>query len=246
MANGDKWIGLKVPLTILGVLAALVLAWFTIFKYIKPAGCFLFNDGTTQNWTLDQLYDTYSNPLKKITTIVPGNPPTYKSYTPFTLANYQNIALEADAGFYLVGDQNVKSADIFFVSPDLSTNASWQNLTGFTADARREFTGKCGDPTNSFFVQLQMKIVLTSDKSEHVIAQKDNAGKFVFQEMKLNTPYALSWNWGKQLVVDNKPLAASNYKIKEIKIRFSMPGYVSSGECNYYGKWKIGNVCPVK
>ena len=50
----------------------------------KPSGCFKFNDGTTQNWTLDQLYDSDSKPLKKIA-----------AYFLFVLLNSQNLALAA-------------------------------------------------------------------------------------------------------------------------------------------------------
>lgn len=234
-----KWIiAIGLLLIILG--SGIYLMW------VKPPGCFKFNDGTTQNWTLDQLYDTNSTPLKKITTFIPGTPPTYKTYTPFSLANHQNIALEANAGLYLVSDKKVKSADIYFESPDLSKDTNWQNIVGYSIDVRREFYSPCFDTPKSCFAQLQLKMIDTSDNSAHLLAETDKAGKFKFHELKLNTPYPLEWKWGKKLKVGGKFLTSSDYKVEHVRVRFTMPGWIGEGECFYRGKWKIGNVCPVK
>lgn len=246
MANDKKWIGWNKTVTILGLLSIAILVGIYFFARAKPPGCFRFDDGTTQNWTLDQLYDTNSKPPKKITTFVPGTPPTYKTYTPFSLANHQNIALEADASLYLVSDKTVTSSDIYFESPDLSNDLKWQNIVGYSVDVRREFVSPCFDPPNSFFVQLQLKVINMSDKSEHLIAETDKTGKFKFHELKPNTPYPLEWKWGNQLKVGGKLLTSSGYKVKGLRIRFTMPGYISKGECAFRGKWKIGNVCPAK
>ena len=219
---------------------------FKMMEWGEPPGCFKFYDGTTQNWTLDQLYDTKSDPPKKITTFVPGTPPTYKTYTPFSLANHQNIALEANTGLYLVSNKKVKSADIYFESPDLSKDTNWQNIVGYSIDVRREFYSPCGDPPKKFFAQLQLKMIDTSDNSAHLLAETDTAGDWKFHELKLNTPYSLEWKWGKKLEVGGKFLTSSDYKVEHVRVRFIMPGWIGEGECFYRGKWKIGNVCRVK
>lgn len=245
MGNDQKWIGWNKPVTIFGILAIAVLVSAYLFSIAKLPGCFRFKDGTIQNWTLDQLYDTNSN--KKITTFIPGTPPTYKTYSPFSLANHQNIALEATTSLYLVSDKNVKSSDIYLESPDLSKEGNWQNIEGYSIDVRREFFSPCFDPPNSFFVQLQLKIIETSDNSEHLISELDQSGKFKFHELKLTTPYPFKWKWGKELKLANDTiLTPSDYKVKHVRIRFTMPGWISKGECFFRGKWKIGNVCPVK
>ena len=228
-----KWIGWS----LLGLIIAAGLIF--LIKPAPPAGCFKFNQGTTQNWTLDQLYDTNSKPYKKVTTFVPGNPPTYQTYTPFVLQNANNIALEANTGLYLVSDKNVTSCDIYFESPDLTNNKNWQNISGYSLDIRREFTSPCGDLPKKYFVQLQLKVIDTSDNSEHLFAETVGAtNQWMFHEIKLQKPYHFTW----------KPpfLKDKKYKVKQIRIRCTMPGWVSSGECAYRGSWKIGNICPTK
>ena len=251
MANDKKWIDWNKPITILGLLSIAIVVGIYFLTRTKPPGCFRFDDGTTQKWTLDQVYDSSSNPPKKITSLASGNPPNHVNYTPFTLANHQNIALEAGTSMFLVIDKNVKSADIYLESPDLSNDQKWQNIEGYSIDVRREFTSPLLPDWPSFFhVQLELKVIVMSDNSEHLLSETDKAGKFKFHELKLNTPYSLKWEWGKKLNVGGKSLTSSGYKVKGIRIRYSMPGYVSMkqgvGEYWYRGKWKIGNVCPVK
>ncbi|GBD94334.1 hypothetical protein BMS3Abin05_01940 [bacterium BMS3Abin05] len=248
MGNNKKWIGWNKPITVLTLSAIVILAaiYFLIIGRAKAPGCFQFNDGTLQKWTLDQLYDTYSKPYKKIATFIPGTPPTYKTYTPFSLVNYQNIALAAATNLYLVSDPKVKSADIILESPNLSKDPNWQNSVGYSIDVRREFYSPCFDPPKSFFAQLQLKIIDTSDNSEHLLAERDQTGNFKFHEIKFNKPYSLKWKWGKTLKLKTKSLSPSGYKVKHIRIRFTMPGWISKEECFFRGKWKIGNVCPLK
>jgi len=229
----------KWPFLMIIILLAAALGIYIIITPSEPAGCFKFDKGSTQNWTLDQLYDTNSKTLKKVTTLVPGNPPTYQTYTPFTLMNVQNIALEANTNLYLVSDQNVKSCDIYFVSPDLTKDKNWQNISGYSLDVRREFYSPCFDPPNTCFVQLQLKVIDTSDNSEHLFAETiGSSNNWKFHEIKLQKPYHFTW----------KPpfLKDKKYKVKQIRIRCTMPGWISKGECAYRGSWRIGNICPIK
>ena len=243
MANNNKKVKWIVPTTVFGIIAIVVFIY--LFGLTKPPGCFRFDDGTTQKWTLDQLYDTNSKPPAKVKTAIPGNPPTYQTYTPFALANHKNIALEAGTGLFLVTDKNVKSTDIYLESPDLSSDSNWQGVNGYSLDLRREFYSPCFDLPKSYFAQLSMIIVPKFDNKEHLIAETDSTGNFMFHEMKLNTPYSLKWTWG-NITVDGKVLTHSDYTIKKLRVRFTMPGYLEKGECFYRGGWKIGNVCPVK
>ena len=170
MNDNAKFIKWKYLLPALVIVLVVVFVNVNYFGRAKPPGCFLFDTGTVQNWTLDQLYDTNSDPYVKVTTAVPGNPPTYTTYTPFSLANHNNIAIEADTPLYLVVDKNVSSTDFYLESPDLSADKNWQVLTGYSLDIWREFTSPCWNPPNVFFAQLQIKIIDTADNSEHTIA----------------------------------------------------------------------------
>lgn len=244
MTNNVKFINWKTLLTTLVIVIVVVIVSTDYFGRVKPPGCFRFDDGTVQNWTLDQLYDTNSDPYVKITTAVPGNPPTYTTYTPFSLANHKNIAIEADSPLYLVVDKNVSSTDFYLESPDLSADKNWQDRTGYSLDIWREFGSPCGNPPDSFFAQLQIKIIDTADNSEHTIAETDQLDNFKFHEIKIQVPYNLTWNWGEEIELSNKVLKTGDYKLKHVRVRFTMPGWISDGECFHRGNWRIGNVCP--
>lgn len=101
----------------------------------KPSGCFKFNDGTTQNWTLDQLYDSDSKSFKKVA-----------AYFPFVLFNSQNIALAASVDPLLVLDKTVKKCDIYFDSPDLSSNADGKALVVIVLTPTECFQAYAGIP----------------------------------------------------------------------------------------------------
>jgi hypothetical protein len=243
-----KWVGWNKSfiITVLAVISALILAGVIIVKQVTRSGCFLFNDGTTQKWTLDQLYDTNSNPIKKITTFVPGSPPKYITYEPFTLTNHNNSSLEANASFYLVSDKKIKNADIFIESPDLSNDSGWQNIEGYRFELTREFFSPCYNLENFYFAQLQIRIIDVSDNSEHLLAETDNTGNFKFHKLTKSSKYTLEWNWGKQIKLGGKLLSSSEYKVKAIRIRITLPGYIGDGECAFKGSWKIDNVCRVR
>ena len=191
----------------------------------KIAGCFKFDDGTTQNWVLNQLYDTVTQKQ-----VVP--------YFPFTLANSHSLSLSASVYPLIVTDPSVKQCDLYFESPDLSSDSHWQNIKGYSIDVYRLFSSLCGEAPNSFFVQLQLYVIDTSDNSVHLFAEW-SGGDFVFHDIQLVTPYHFIWT--------PDVLSETKYKVKQVRIRITMPGYLGpgGGECACNGQWLIGNVCPI-
>ena len=247
MAKDLKWIDWK-WFTALVALAVISWAAFQGFDFATQqagyGGCFRFNDGTTQGWNLDQLYDTSNG--KQIASAQPGSPPTYLNYTPFALGNHGNIALQASSGLFAVPDPAVKDADFFFESPDLAKRADWQGINGYRLDLRRDFTAPCGEPKNRFFAQLQMELIDKATGKSHYIAPKSANGKdFLFHEIQLATPTQHEFVWGNQVTVDGKTLGKSGYTVKSIRIRHTMPAR-NITECWYSGTWRIGNVCSLK
>ena len=228
----------------------------------KPAGCFRFDDGTTQGWTLNQLYGWYINPqkkweLKKITSF----------FMPFYHYNSQNLAFAVANNNLIIFDKNVVRCVIYLESQDLSKDTNWQNIKGYSVDVHRLFftwimqgnpwekdqkTGKpiidpkTGKPKliwpPQYSAQLQMKVVDTSDNSPHHWAEFDQkAQQFIIHPIEFNQNYHLTF----------KPAQLSNpkmgpYIVKQVRIRITMPGYIDNGELLCSGKWLIGNVCPEK
>lgn len=239
----NKW---PKQVAIIGLLAIIVIAGAYLLTLKKPPGCFKFDDGTTQNWTLDQLYDTNSDPYQKL------------SYAPFSLANHQNIALEATAPNFMITDKNVKSTDIYLVSPDISKDPDWNGVTGYSFDIRREFTSRCyGDFPDLFFTQPQLMVVDNANNAKiHYYAEPVNAtsNTMKFHEIRnSNAPYHILYPFTPDMKVDSKVLTSSTGELLMpsdcevyLRIRIIMTGYIEDGECLYKGTWKIGNVCPIK
>lgn len=249
MSDNGKGLKWKVSLTIIGFIAA-ILAGIYILKQSKdvPKGCFDFNDGSVQNWSLLQLYDTYSGNFNPITVSTPSGSktqPVFNILTPFKLSNHQNIALEARSGKFLITDNSIKSVDIYFASPNLNNDPNWQNISGYSLDVRREYTGSCGDAKSIFKVQLQAKIT-DKQNTSHWMSGKDNLGSFIFHDLPLAKPTPLKWEWGSTVTLGGVSYSNSEFTVDTLRIRFTMPGYISTGECAYSGSFKIGNVCPIK
>lgn len=226
-----KWIG-----AIIAIIIAISIAWF--LKSQQPdsqPGCYDFADGTVQGWTLDQFYDGNTNfdPQRKFEVAAPGTPanPGLKTGTPFTFRNHQNLSLEANAPSYVVTDPNVKTCDIYFESPILSSNPDWQNTVGYKLDIERDISSPYGDQGNLYNVQLQVRV------SGKLYVESDANGNFIFHQIKAGKGYSLEW----------KPPILSNqqYKIDKVRIRFIMPGYSADIENSYKGSWRIGNICPI-
>ncbi len=183
---------------------------------------FDFNDGTTQGWTLDQMYVTSSQ--TKFTPVIG-----------YTLTNSSN-ALSASTTSLLIGrsDQN----DIYLESPDLSSNSQWQGIGGYSIDVTRMVHSHCwGDFTNVFYVQLQIKVIDASDSNKEKLFAEYDGTNFVFHDITTYSQlYQFTWkpSW----------LADPRYKVKNIRIRITGPGDVMA-ECWYQGSWDVDNVTAV-
>lgn len=183
------------------------------------AGVFNFNDGTTQGWTLDQMYKTSSQAK-------------FSPVSGFALMNSSN-ELAAYAGNLLIG--NTDQNDIYLESPDLTSNNDWQNIEGYRLDVKRTLWSPCfGDVPNTFFVQLQMRVIDTSDGNKEKLFAEYSGGNYVFHEI-LTTSKLYQFTWKPDWLADSK------YKVKKIRIRITGPGDVAK-ECWYRGSWNIDNV----
>jgi parallel beta-helix repeat protein len=191
---------------------------------VLAAGIFDFNDGTTQGWTLDQMYLTNSQ-----TKFTPVNG--------YTLSNGTNALFPYTTALLLGTTQNV---DFFLQSPDLSANSDWQGISGFSVDVKRLLASGCwGDFPNLFYVQLQVKVIDLSDGNKEKLFAEHNGTSYVFHEIKTyGQLYQLTWNttW-----LNN----TSKYKVKYVRLRITGPGDASMAECWYSGGWSIDNVTAV-
>ncbi len=183
---------------------------------------FDFNDGTKQGWTLDQMYETSTQ--NKIT-----------PFTSFSLSN-QNNQLAASVSPLLIGDPSIQSYDIYLESPDLSFNANWQDIGGYSIDLQRNLDSQCGHPPNVYFAQLQLKVIDISDNNNEKLFAEHDGSNFVFHHIVFGTPYHFVWQ--PSFLTDPK------YKVKQIRIRLTGPGDPGpgSGECAPKGSWLLDNV----
>jgi hypothetical protein len=205
-------------------------------EYWRELCCFTFHDGTTQGWTLDQLYETSSQ--NKLT---PFTHPTTGQFFGFTLENSGGLALAASASPLVIAQQAVTQCDIYLVSPDVSLRPCWQNIAGYSLDLYRTITTACGEPPGPmFFAQLQLYVTDSTDNSLRLFAEWDTVkNTYLFHPIQLLTPYPFTW----------KPpfLTDPKYKVRQVRVRFTMPYPTApgAGECMLpSGKWLIGNVCP--
>jgi len=201
--------------------------------FLKSQAGFHFNDGTTQGWTLDQLYD-----VKTLKQLIPADVPA----PGFLLSNGPNLTLEAGIGLLVCTDFNVQSCQFAFESPNLKNSPDWQDISGYRVSLKRTFTSPAGEPPNVFHVQFQARVEYLSDGNEHIICQKDPAtGNFAFNVVKLMTPYHFTWTF--------KPMPdIPPFKMLKVRILVTMPTYTGPGMAEYLpsGSWLIGHVCPEK
>lgn len=200
-------------------------------KTVTKKGCFKFNDNSTQNWKIDQLFDLKTN--IKYTPITAN-----KKFYGFTLVNSNNLALSARANDgVLMPASNAASYYIRLESPDLLSNPDWQGVSGYSIDIYRMLTAPCGDPP--YYVQLQMDIV-DSKNEVRTLAESNGTQKndFVYHQILLETPYHLVWTFAMD----------KSYKVKCLRILLVGPCVAPvQGECFLAkGEWLIGNVCPEK
>lgn len=202
-------------------------------KYAKYllSGTFRFNDGTTQFWTIDQLYDTYDNQMKQI-----------MPYMGFSLSNSQNIALAAEASPLVVLGSKAQSFDFYLLSPDLSKNTDWKDVKGYSLDVQRFFGSPCGEPEPpKYFIQLQVQVWDKLKKKMRIFAEYDSKkDEYIFHPIKLAQPYYFTWS--------TTFLPDTNLELRFLRIRFIQPNMTApgAGDCLQKGKWLIGNVARVK
>ncbi|HEX9973246.1 MAG TPA: hypothetical protein VGD14_14335, partial [bacterium] len=197
--------------------------WFLNYtSLLIGAGKFDFNDGTTQGWTLDQMYVTSDQ--TKFTPVIG-----------YTLMNSSN-ELSAYTGSLLIGrsEQN----DIYLESPDLLSNSNWQGISGFSIDVKRLlYSPGWGDFPNIFFVQLQLKVIDTADNNKEKLFAEWDGSNFVFHDiLTFDKLYQFTWqpSW----------LTDPRYKVKKIRVRITGPGDVAQ-ELWYRGSWNIDNVSAI-
>lgn len=186
------------------------------------AGKFDFNDGTTQGWTLDQMYVT-SSQVK------------FSPVIGYTLSNSNN-ELVASTGSLLIGrsDQN----DIYLESPDLSSRAEWQGIGGISVDVKRLlYSPGWGDFPNIFYVQLQLRVIDTADNNKEKLFGEYDGSNYIFHDIQTyGKLYQITWqpSW----------LTGTRYKVKQIRVRITGPGDVAQ-ELWYRGSWNIDNVLAI-
>lgn len=234
MNGPDKWIDWDKPVTVLSIMAQEMRVPEELYKLLKP-GAFKFDDGTTQGWKIDQLYDTNDPTLTKIT---PYTDPTTKLFYGFTLSNSNNLALAAGAYPLMLPGSKVASLDFYLESPDLISNQDWKNIQGYSMDLQRNFLSLCGDPPN-YYVQMQAKVWDKNQKKMKVFAEWDDKAKnFIFHSVKALQPYHFTWTAD----VFTDP----NLELRFLRIRFTQPNMTApgSGECLPKGEWLVGNISP--
>ncbi|MBL8153477.1 MAG: hypothetical protein JNM70_04775 [Anaerolineae bacterium] len=228
MSIDEKWIFWESPVEIITSHMKELIP--QAIKAISKVGCFRFDDGTTQNWKLDQLYDS-------------GTQASIAYFSGFTLANSQKLALAATACPLLFVNNQVDLCDIYLQSPDLTLEPNWQQITGFSLDLQRCIGSPCGEPkTPKYFAQLQLFADDLTDNSHHQFAEWNAAtNSFKFNPVALNQPYHFVWKV--------PTLAQRKWQIKSVRVRLTMPNVnkgIGAGECAIRGSWLIGNVCPEK
>jgi hypothetical protein len=229
----------------------------------KPAGCFLFDDGTVQNWTLNQLYGWSQNSTTKQWTRTLLKPFTqYLPWNGFILSNHQNLSLSAYVNKILILDQNTEFCDIFFESPDLTTLSPWQNTQGYSIDTHRLFfshwlmINNYPNKPPFYTAQLQMYVIKKDKKTGKTLIDS-STGKpyFLWAEYDTtqNTFLEHTIDYNKNYHLTFKPSQLTNppkdqeINIYKARLRCRMPGYLGQGQGEGAGggHWLIGNICPI-
>lgn len=178
MSNRDKWVEWDKPVTVLSRLGKEMRDLSTLKPWTP--GCFRFDDGTLQGWTLDQIYETASQ--NKLT---PFSHPTTGQSFGFKLENSQGLALAATATPLVLAQANVSQCDIYLESPELSLRSGWQSISGYSVDLYRIISPPCGEPAGLvFYAQLQLRVSVATTRPK-LFAEWDAAKKdFVFHPIK--------------------------------------------------------------
>ena len=180
---------------------------------------FDFNDATTQGWTLDQMYVTA----------------TQVKFTPTLGYTLGNTAGTLSASAAVLGIGRTNQNDIYLESPNLTSDAAWQGVGGYSVDLKRlMYSGCVGDLPGVWWAQLQARVIDTADGNKEKLFAEWNGTAFVFHEiLTYGQLYHLVWNgW---------PLSDSRYIIKNVRLRITGPGEMLP-ECWFQGRWELDNV----
>ncbi len=231
----DKWVDWDKPITLVSTMAQELKISEEKLRLFRR-GVFKFNDGTTQGWTLDQLYDTNDATMTKLS---PFTHPTTGQFFGFTLGNYQNLGLAASGNPVVVlAGPNVTSIDFYLESPDLLNNQDWKDLNGYSLDMQRNYFSLCGD-IGTYCLQLQVQVWDLGQKVMKIYGEYDAAAKqFVFHKIDAQKPYHLVWT--------ADTFTDPNLQLRFLRLRFTQPNYTTpgSGECLPKGAWLVTNISP--
>lgn len=188
-----------------------------------PEGCFLFHDGTTQGWTLEQLFDPDKQDAR------------LQVLTGFTLYNSQHLALAAEAKPLTVLDKGVTSCGIYLTSPDLGKEEAWQGIKGYGLALQANWLSYCYLVRKGY--KFQMQVVLTDPQGKDRSFAEAQGGQFVMHDIKPNLPHQFEWTLTQA--------SQRGWKVRHLRLRMITP-YVHSFECGMYGKWLVGEICPIR
>lgn len=200
---------------------------------ISDKPCFLFDDGTTQGWTINQLYNTDTQ--QKITTKYPNGP--------FELKNYNNIGLEAaimpSNDLPSLSKANIKKCDIYLESPILLNYPSWQKTQGVKFELiNKLYSTLCAQAMG--YAQLQVMIV-DSTNNERLFVESDPTtnAEIMHPIWNLQT-YQISWSFNFQGKINIK-------YVKQVRIRLtaSIPPMNYYMMCGPEGSWVLSGICTI-
>jgi len=224
-----KWEGWNKPVSV-ATLAALEMRMNKEFVNVNKPGSFKFNDGTTQGWTIDQLYDQNFNLLNIYTD---QNLITYD----FKLSNHQNLAL-AVSGYPVVplAGSNVTMLQFYLFSPDLRNNQDWKNINGYSLDLQRNYYSSCGD-LGDYLFQMNVVVIEKTTKAVKYYGEWDaQANDFIFHKIAAMQPYHFEWK--------ASAFTDANLELWQLRLRFIQPHFtgLGAGECLPKGSWLVGNI----
>lgn len=221
------------PITIVSKMAHLLEFPAENIKLYKP-GTFHFNDGTTQGWTLDQLY--ICNTTTKVTIFV--HPTTGQVFN-FNLTNNKNLSLQIEGSPVVITTSNVNCIYFDLRSPDLGNNQDWQNANGYSADVYRDYYSPCFGLPDKYHVQLIAQFDEPETGETKLFAEWDDVAK-VFKFHQVDAQKTYNFVWTASQFSDN------SLKLRFLRIRFFQPYFSvkGSGECLPKGAWHVMNVAP--
>ena len=231
-----KWVAAVIILIFIGF--GIYVIYLLTSKETSEKGCFSFNDGTLQGWTIDQVYDIDLNQSQVIKDNKHNTSQVKIPYEPFELSIKQGV-LQAYTPDYQVPDSSVNNCVFYFVSPDLSDNPDWQNIVGFRFDITRTFTSTTGD----WYGHKVFAEIITENESgdEEILFENfvDVNKKTYLSITNLDIPYYF------QCKPTELNIAGSNYKVKQLRIGCTLIGHNFNPNVQFSGGWELTNVCPV-